>query len=108
MEVTCTICKHYSRTMEQHDRHIQSEAHKTNAEIYEMGLEAGEFKSAATIARLRDALKPFSHPDLSRELGGNVKGDESPVFQRGAAILKLKHFRAIRRELSRSGSESEE
>lgn len=41
----------------------------------------------------RTALYPFVHEDLSEVLGGNVQGDESAVFQRNNAILRIKHFR---------------
>jgi hypothetical protein len=46
--------------------------------------------------RLREALEPFSHKDLCAILGGNVQGDDSPVFWRNKAILKLGDFRRAR------------
>lgn len=54
-------------------------------------------------AKLRAALLPFSDDELCRELGGNVEGDESPVFQRGSMKepLRLKHFRAARAEVDK-------
>lgn len=55
---------------------------------------------AETIAKLREALKPFTHDDLCEMLGGNVEGDESPVFNRNHAMLKLKDFRKARAVLS--------
>lgn len=98
MKVTCKICKHYSRTMEEHGRHIQSEAHKTNAEIYEMGLAAGKFESAATIARLRGFLEAYLY----------VFDDENISDERMKKWLDGIWIPDARRELSRSGSESEE
>lgn len=50
--------------------------------------------------RLREALAPFSHPDLSEKLGGNHKGDESPVFARNKALLTLGNFRQARAALA--------
>lgn len=47
----------------------------------------------AKVAFLLKALEPFAHPDLCRELGGNLQGDESLVFGRGDAVLKLGDFR---------------
>ena len=43
--------------------------------------------------RCRDALRPFAHPALSRLLGGNVQGDESPVYGREDALLKIGDFK---------------
>jgi len=45
-------------------------------------------------ARLKEVCKPFSHPDLSRIMGGNAKGDDSIVFQRNDAILRIGDFKA--------------
>lgn len=53
----------------------------------------------ATIRALAEALEPFAHEDLCKELGGNVQGGESIVFQRNKAVLKLKHFRLARQLL---------
>ena len=50
--------------------------------------------------RLAEALEPFSDGELCRELGGNVEGEESPVFGRNGVLLKLKHFHNARKALT--------
>ena len=35
------------------------------------------------------ALAPFAHPDLCEQFGGNVEGDESIIFGRNKALIKL-------------------
>src|SRR6266850_519224 len=42
----------------------------------------------AYAGRLAEALRPFAHDDLCRQLGGNEQGDASPVFQRITAWLR--------------------
>jgi len=53
--------------------------------------------------RLRDALKPFAHPDLSELLGGNCEAGESIVFRRKNATLKIKHFKVAENSLKGEG-----
>jgi hypothetical protein len=57
--------------------------------------EDGEWYSVeevdTVIERLRSALAPFSHPDLSAILGG-TKDSTSIVFQRNCAILRIGDF----------------
>lgn len=55
------------------------------------------------IRELEAALKPFSHPDLCKTFGGNIEGDESIVFQRAGAVLKLGHFRRVAALLNGGG-----
>jgi recombinational DNA repair protein RecR len=74
MEITCTICKHYSRTQEQHERHVVTEEHKKNTAIYENGLEAGLSRSE----KLADALKQLTNnvePCDVCEGSGTIDGD---------------------------------
>ncbi len=46
---------------------------------------------------LHEALKPFSHADLCRLVHANTKDNKSLIFQRGKAILRIKHFRKARK-----------
>ena len=48
----------------------------------------------ARVEALEGALKPFTHPDLRLRLGGNTirEGDSAIVFQRNAALLRLRDF----------------
>jgi len=55
---------------------------------------------------LRKALHPFVHPDLCCELGGNVQGNDSPIYARNKAILTLGDFRAARSALKETNHES--
>lgn len=48
---------------------------------------------------LINSLEPFTHPDLAMEMGGNVEGDNSIVYQRNGAYLKLGDFRRAARAL---------
>jgi hypothetical protein len=68
---------------------------------YEERQEWAAKQQMAVIKRLRDALTPFSHPDLRLRLGGNSdrEGAEAIVFQRNSAILRLKHFDAVEQAL---------
>lgn len=50
-------------------------------------------------AALRAALEPFSHDDLCEQLGGNVQGENSPIFGRNRAVLVLGNFRRARAAL---------
>lgn len=47
-------------------------------------------------AQMLEALKPFAHEDLCKTLSGNIQGDESIIYQRDTAILKLGDFRKAR------------
>ena len=42
----------------------------------------------------REALTPFTHPDLLKVLAHNVQGLESPIYGRDKAVLTLSHFHA--------------
>lgn len=55
--------------------------------------------SPDTIKAVLEALEPFAHPDLAKSLGGNIEKDESPVFGRDKALLRIKHFKAVRAAL---------
>lgn len=55
-----------------------------------------------------EVLKPFSHRDLSKVCTGNVQGDNSPVFQRDKAMLRLGDFQRVRNLLYRLGELDEE
>lgn len=45
------------------------------------------------LEQARRALKPFTHPDLAREMSGNKKGDASIIFQRNEAIITIGDIR---------------
>lgn len=47
------------------------------------------------------AAVPFSHDDLCAYLGGNSEGEDSIVFQRNSAYLRLRDFRGIRSGLAK-------
>lgn len=49
-------------------------------------------ESRATVARLREALLPFSHADLREIHSNNVEGISSPVFGRNNAKLLIGDF----------------
>jgi len=57
------------------------------------------FMIAADIEQLEKALEPFAHEDLCETTSGNVEGDNSPVFGKNNAILRLGDFRKARRLL---------
>ena len=57
-------------------------------------------KLEAHNAAMRAALVPFAHPDLAKVVEGNVQGQESPVFQKNGAILKIRDFTAAQHALS--------
>lgn len=67
-----------------------------NAQIELLDLVTKTAALEAENAALRKALEPFAHPDLCKILSGNTNGDESIVFGRDKANLKLKHFIAAR------------
>jgi len=50
---------------------------------------------------LGKAITPFTHHDLCEQLGGNSQGDDSPVFGRNKAILKLGYFRIATESLAK-------
>jgi prepilin-type processing-associated H-X9-DG protein len=60
-------------------------------------------KMQSAVQKLADALKPFAHPDLQMELGGNVEGDESIIYIRNKAVLKLSDFRRALAALKAAG-----
>ena len=41
------------------------------------------------IERLKEVLKPFTHPDLSKKFQGNAEGNKSIIFQRNDAKITL-------------------
>ena len=49
---------------------------------------------------LREALEPFAQPELYRQLGGNIEGDDSIIFVRDDAELRLGDFRRAARLLA--------
>lgn len=51
------------------------------------------------IKELEEALKPFVHEDLSRLFSGNNLGDDSIVFQRNKAVLKIGDFKKAKKAL---------
>ena len=53
------------------------------------------------VKELEEALRPFTHPDLCETLGGNVQGDESPLWARNRAMLKLGHFKTASATLNK-------
>jgi len=55
-------------------------------EIYVQALERKENMLLSRLERVREALKPFTHPDLNKEQGGQPALN-SIIFQRGEAIL---------------------
>ena len=57
----------------------------------------------ARAERAEGALEPFAHPDLLKMTGGQCQGDDSPVYGRDNAVLKLGHFRAAARALAARG-----
>lgn len=74
-------------------------------------LTAIEAGMAETIARLErekaelvEALKPFAQDDLSIANSGNIQGDDSPVWGKDGAMLKLGDFRRARRLYQKHGS----
>ena len=66
------------------------------------GLEsAAQLATAAQREReLREALEPFAQPELYRQLGGNIEGDDSIIFVRDDAELRLGDFRRAARLLA--------
>lgn len=49
--------------------------------------------SIEDIITLKEVLAPFAHPDLSKLCHGNTRNDDSIVFQRDNAILKIGDFK---------------
>lgn len=58
-------------------------------------------QAEAEVARLRAALAPFGHPDLSKRAPSNVMGDDSVVWARDNAEITLGDFRRARAALAR-------
>lgn len=55
---------------------------------------------------LRAALSPFAHDDLCKELGGNVEGDASIIFQRNLAQITLGDCRRARMLLNKTAAQA--
>lgn len=95
------------RLSEERVREAEPAARKTAGRLAHQGLSraAGEVDvladTLAALARevieLREAVRPFTHPDLCSTLSGNRMGDDSPVFGRNNATLTLGDFRRARR-----------
>lgn len=49
---------------------------------------------------LREALRPFAHPDLCETTGGMVQGLDSPVYGKNKATLFLRDFARARDTLN--------
>lgn len=49
---------------------------------------------------LVEALRSFAHPDLCKEVTGNVSGDTSPIFGRDKAIITLGDTRRAAKALA--------
>ena len=61
-------------------------------------------KANARNKLLEDVAKaavPFSHDDLCEYLGGNADGEDSIVFQRNFAYLRIRDFRRTRAALAK-------
>lgn len=86
MGVILTAAELWELCKDQHEALTRAHAHIRNRD--------------QRILELETALKPFAHDDLCVELGGNVQGEDSPVFQRRETILTLGDFRAARGALS--------
>ncbi len=74
-------------------------------------LTRGEMMKTDELARLRAshaellaALLPFSAEQFSTPYGGNVQGDESPVYARPPAILTIGDFRRARAALANAAA----
>lgn len=79
-------------------------ANKRAKKIYSLqeqmeAMEAEIDTLTAEVERLREALRPFAHPDLCKQVSGNKQGDDSPVFGRDKATLTLGDFRRARAAL---------
>jgi hypothetical protein len=48
---------------------------------------------ACRVEKLEAALKPFTHPDLTKVMSNNVQGDNSPIFGRETCVLMLGDFK---------------
>jgi hypothetical protein len=60
------------------------------------------------VGRLREALKPFTHPDFRKVMSNNVGGADSPIFGREDAILTLGDFERAAKALNPRGAEMNE
>lgn len=63
------------------------------------GMDSDEYRS---VSGLIDAVKPFAHPDLCKQLSANVMGSESPIYARDKAILRLGDFQRASAALART------
>ena len=74
-----------------------------DAETYARQRRICEVELADVEARLEElekALAPFAHADLCKYVGGNAMGEDSIVFQRDAALLRIRDFRTAARIIS--------
>lgn len=46
----------------------------------------------AQLEEMVEALRPFAHPDLSKILSGNKRGQMSIVYERDDAVLTIRDF----------------
>lgn len=51
-------------------------------------------------------LRPFAHDDLCALLGGNAEGDESIIFVRNSAVLRISDCRAARALIAKIDKEA--
>ena len=63
-------------------------------------------EAIATVVELIAATKPFAHADLCKQLPGNSQGDDSPIYCRDKAVLKLGDFRKAASAVARIGSDA--
>ena len=52
-------------------------------------------KQLHVTAKLREAVAPFLKPQFVEILGGNVQGDDSPLYARNGATLTIGDFRRL-------------
>lgn len=69
-----------------------TEMHVGLAEVVAEAIQKAWLAGRASRDRLREALIPFTHADLREILTGNAIGEDSPVFQRNKAMLRIKDF----------------
>jgi len=89
-----------SNTQEAQERAEKAEGERDEARevLADTGAEAEILRQCVTdaeadVKRLREAVAPFAHPDLQRLMSGCQYGDDSIVFQRCDAVLKIGDFR---------------
>jgi hypothetical protein len=77
---------------------IEAGQDQLRAQLSEAQRERDQWRGVAR--RLAKATLPFGHDDLCLQLGGNVEGNESPIYARNRAVLKLGDFRAAKEALA--------